>query len=141
LSGRSEFATPNADAINGASTVTSAAPTVMAGLVQGSSGHPRSSTFPRIDSYRPESRCVCCRRNLLRPSGDFACEGKISLAKRLISLAKRFCFARRPRKILKSFGQENFPFRGFVRFEGFTTYFSSRFLFAVRIPIRPSCLA
>ena len=82
----------------------------------GSSGHPRSSTFPRIDSYRPESRCVCCRRNLLRPSVYFAGEGKISLA-------KRFCFARHPRKLLKSLGREISDFAVSCDFKGLRPIF------------------
>jgi hypothetical protein len=68
----------------------------------------------RFKPLWPESRCVCCRRNLLGPLGDFAAkqkagpkgfanEEKIWLAKRLIWLAKRFCFARRPRRLLKSY--------------------------------------
>jgi hypothetical protein len=103
LSGRSEFATPNADAIK--------APRPWHLPRPPSHDRARSAIrvvqrFPGSTPIGPESRCVCCRRNLLRPSGDFACEGKISLAKRLISLAKRFCFARHPRKLLKSLGHE-----------------------------------
>src|ERR1700722_5674350 len=38
-----------------------------------------SSTFSRIGSYRPGSRCVCCGRNLLRPSGDSLAKAKFRL--------------------------------------------------------------
>ena len=84
----------------------------------GSSGHPRRSTFPRINGYRHESRCVCCRRNLLRPSGDFACEAKISLAKRKNFACETILFRQVPRKLLKSLGREISDFAVSCDFKG-----------------------
>jgi len=64
-----------------------------------------NSTFPRIDSYRPESDLYA-----VATSYSFACGPKIPLA-------KRFRFARYPRKLLKSLGREIYDFEGFVRFQ------------------------
>jgi hypothetical protein len=135
-SGRSEFATPNADAINGASTVTSAAPTVMAGLVRPSARFNVSqdrllSARISMGMLSPHPTQTVGRFRLRRE--NFACET-------LNFACETILFRQAPSQDIEIVGARNLRFRGFVRFEGFTTHFFRAF-FGVHFPIRPPWLA
>ena len=103
-----------------------------------------------VYSYQPESQRVGCRRNLLRPSGNFletkapkcfACEA-IYFACELINFAcETILFRRAARKLLKSLGREMCEFAVSCGFQGVTPPFFSRFLFrrpSSEPPVGPS---
>ena len=78
-----------------------------------------------VYSYQPESQRVgCCRRNLLRPSGDFpktapkcfACEG-------IYFACDTILFRRAARKLLKSLGREMCDFVVSCDFKGLRPIF------------------
>ena len=103
-----------------------------------------------VYSYQPESQRVGCRRDLLRPSGDFT-ETKSADMFRLRSDIFRLRTDKfRLRNDFHSpggsqaveiVGARNVRFRSFVRFQGVTPAFFSRFLFRRPFsepPVRPS---
>ena len=93
-----------------------------------------SSTFRRIDSYRPEILMCMLSLQLTQTVGSFRCTRKPEMLRlrsqnfacEVMNFAcETILFRHAPSQAIEIVGARNLRFRGFVRFQGFTTHFIS----------------